>query len=402
LVGYAKITRDLTERKRSEDALKQAERQFRLLVQGVKDYAIYMIDLEGKVTNWNPGAQRIKGYLPDEIVGSHFSRFYTEEDRALGEPQKALDTALREGRFERESLRVRKDGTHFWAHVVLEPVHGDDGTVIGFAKITRDITAAKESQQALEQAREALFQAQKMEAVGQLTGGLAHDFNNLLTGISGGLELLQTRLAQGRIKDLDRYIVVAQSAAKRAAALTHRLLAFSRRQTLAPQPTDVNRLICGMEDLIRRTVGPTIEVEVVGAAGLWPSLIDPNQLENALLNLCINARDAMPDGGRLTIETSNRWMDERTARARDMLPGQYVSLCVSDTGTGMTPEIISRAFDPFFTTKPMGEGTGLGLDSVRRIIQVHHGDIRVESKPGATTFQIRLPISKPRLQAPAD
>jgi PAS domain S-box-containing protein len=382
LVGYAKVTRDLTERKRSQDTLRQAEQQFRLLVQGVTDYAIYMIDLDGRVTNWNPGAQRIKGYLPDEIVGSHFSKFYTEEDRVLGEPQKALDTALREGRFEKESLRVRKDGTRFWAHVIMDPIRGDDGEVIGFAKITRDITAARESQRALEQAREALFQAQKMEAVGQLTGGLAHDFNNLLTGISGSLELLQTRLAQGRFKDLDRYIMVAQSAAKRAAALTHRLLAFSRRQTLAPRATDVNRLVNSMEDLVRRTVGPTIEVEVVTAGGLWPSLIDPNQLENALLNLCINARDAMPNGGRLTIETCNRWLDERTAHARDMLQGQYVSLCVSDTGTGMTPEIISRAFDPFFTTKPMGEGTGLGLSMIHGFARQSGGQVRIYSEPG--------------------
>jgi signal transduction histidine kinase/ActR/RegA family two-component response regulator len=277
---------------------------------------------------------------------------------------------------------VRKDGTRFWAHVIMDPIRGDDGEVIGFAKITRDITAARESQRALEQAREALFQAQKMEAVGQLTGGLAHDFNNLLTGISGSLELLQTRLAQGRFKDLDRYIMVAQSAAKRAAALTHRLLAFSRRQTLAPRATDVNRLVNSMEDLVRRTVGPTIEVEVVTAGGLWPSLIDPNQLENALLNLCINARDAMPNGGRLTIETCNRWLDERTAHARDMLQGQYVSLCVSDTGTGMTPEIISRAFDPFFTTKPMGEGTGLGLSMIHGFARQSGGQVRIYSEPG--------------------
>ena len=234
----------------------------------------------------------------------------------------------------------------------------------------------------LERAHEALRQAQKMEAVGQLTGGLAHDFNNLLAGISGSLELLQVRMSQGRIGDLERYITAAQGASKRAAALTHRLLAFSRRQTLDPKATNVNRLVAGMEDLVRRTVGPEIITEVVGAAGLWTTLVDPNQLENALLNLCVNARDAMPGGGRLTIETGNRWLDERGARERDLQPGQYVSLCVSDSGTGMTPDVIARAFDPFFTTKPIGMGTGLGLSMVYGFVRQSGGQARVYSEFG--------------------
>ena len=216
----------------------------------------------------------------------------------------------------------------------------------------------------LMRAEEQLRQSQKMEAVGQLTGGLAHDFNNLLTGITGALELLAIRIAQGRMSDVDRYLLAAQGAAKRAAALTHRLLAFSRRQTLDPRPTDVNRLMADMEDLIRRTIGPSITLEVVGAAGLWPTLVDPNQLENTLLNLAINARDAMPDGGRLTVETSNSWLDSRAAAARDMQAGQYVTVSVTDTGTGMPPDVIARAFDPFFTTKPTGQGTGLGLSMI--------------------------------------
>ncbi len=234
----------------------------------------------------------------------------------------------------------------------------------------------------LESAHGALRQAQKMEAVGQLTGGLAHDFNNLLAGISGSLELLQARISQGRINDLERYITAAQGASKRAAALTHRLLAFSRRQTLDPKPTDVNRLIAGMEDLVRRTVGPEITVEVVGTGGLWTTLVDPNQLENALLNLCVNARDAMPGGGRLTIETGNRWLDERGARERDLSPGQYLSLCVSDNGTGMTPDIVARAFDPFFTTKPIGMGTGLGLSMVYGFVRQSGGQARIYSEMG--------------------
>ncbi len=225
-----------------------------------------------------------------------------------------------------------------------------------------------------------------MEAVGQLTGGLAHDFNNLLTGISGSLELLQARVAQGRIGDLERYLSAAQGAAKRAAALTHRLLAFSRRQTLDPKPTDANRLMAGMEELVRRTMGPEVAVEVVAAGGLWATLVDPNQLENALLNLCINARDAMPDGGRLTIETGNRWLDQRAARERDLPPGQYVSVCVSDTGTGMAPEVTARAFDPFFTTKPIGMGTGLGLSMVYGFVRQSGGQARIYSEPGQGTM----------------
>jgi len=238
----------------------------------------------------------------------------------------------------------------------------------------------------LREREEQLRQAQKMEAVGQLTGGLAHDFNNLLAGISGSLELLQARVAQGRIGDLERYLTAAQGAAKRAAALTHRLLAFSRRQTLDPKPTDANRLVVGMEELVRRTVGPEVAVEVVAAGGLWATLVDPNQLENALLNLCINARDAMPGGGQLTIETGNKWLDERGARERDLDPGQYVSLCVSDNGTGMTPEVIARAFDPFFTTKPIGMGTGLGLSMVYGFTRQSGGQARIYSEPGQGTM----------------
>ena len=227
-----------------------------------------------------------------------------------------------------------------------------------------------------------LRQSQKMEAVGQLTGGIAHDFNNLLTGITGSLELLSSRIAQGRLKDIERYALAAQSSAKRAAALTHRLLAFSRRQTLDPRPVDANRLVADMGELVRRTVGPEVQVEVVAAVGLWPILVDANQLENALLNLCINARDAMPEGGRLTIETGNRWLDARTARERDLPPGQYVSLCVSDTGVGMTPEVIAKAFDPFFTTKPLGQGTGLGLSMVYGFVRQSGGQVRIYSEPG--------------------
>lgn len=241
-------------------------------------------------------------------------------------------------------------------------------------------------------AEEALRQSQKMEAVGQLTGGIAHDFNNLLTGIMGSLELLRTRVSQGRLDDADRYIMAAHSASRRAASLIHRLLAFSRRQTLDPKPTDVNRLVVGMEELIRRTVGPQISVDVVTAGGLWPALIDAPQLENALLNLCINARDAMPDGGRITIETANKWLDGRAAGERDLPPGQYLSVCVTDTGTGMAPDVIAKAFDPFFTTKPMGQGTGLGLSMIYGFVRQSGGQVRVYSEVGhGTTMCLYLP-----------
>jgi PAS domain S-box-containing protein len=274
------------------------------LVNSIIDYAVFMLDSEGRVTTWNPGAERTKGYTAREIVGEHFSRFYTPEDLEAGIPDRALKQAREEGRFTAEGWRMRKDGSRFWAMVVIDPVLDDNGEIIGFAKVTRDLTERREAQLELERSQQALFQSQKMEAVGQLTGGLAHDFNNLLTGITGSLDLMKARLAQGRINELDRYITAAMGAASRAATLTHRLLAFSRRQTLEPKPVNANKLVSGMEELVRRSVGPQVQIETVLAAGLWPCYCDANQLENAILNLCINARDAMPDGGQVTIETA--------------------------------------------------------------------------------------------------
>jgi PAS domain S-box-containing protein len=385
LVGFAKVTRDLTDRRAAEAELRASEERFRLLVQSVTDYAIYMLDPEGRVTSWNAGAERFKGYSAEEIMGEHFSRFYTEEDLAAGIPTIALETASREGRFEAEGWRKRKDGSRFWASVIIDPIRNEAGELIGYAKVTRDLSEKR----AIE---EQLRQSQKMEAVGQLTGGLAHDFNNLLTGIGGSLEMMQVRIAQGRTGELDRYVVAAQGAVKRAAGLTHRLLAFSRRQTLDPKPTNANRLLSGLGDLVRRTVGPSVKVEVVEASGLWPILVDPNQLENAVLNLCINARDAMPDGGNITIETANKWLDDRAARQHDLPVGQYVSICVTDTGTGMTPEVIAKAFDPFFTTKPIGEGTGLGLSMIYGFARQSGGQIRIYSEVGqGTTMCLYLP-----------
>jgi PAS domain S-box-containing protein len=323
---------------------------------------------DGIYRGLNPAWTEALGYQPAELIGQRFDALIHPAD--LPAAQAAFDRLVQGVVIRDHDLRLRaKDGTwrsYSW-HCIPE-----DGEIYASG---RDVTERK----LLE---EQLRQSQKMEAVGQLTGGLAHDFNNLLTGIIGGLELVQTRVAQGRVNELDRYITAAQSASKRAAALTHRLLAFSRRQTLDPKPTDVNRLIVGMEDLIARTVGPTVTVEVVVSGGLWHTLVDQNQLENALLNLCINARDAMPDGGRLTIETANRWLDRRAARERDLTPGQYISLCVSDSGTGMTPEVIARAFDPFFTTKPIGQGTGLGLSMIYGFVRQSGGQVRIYSEVG--------------------
>ncbi|KQP47629.1 hypothetical protein ASF44_23430 [Pseudorhodoferax sp. Leaf274] len=292
---------------------------------------------------------------------------------------------------------------------VYEPIRDASGAVSGVFAGGYDVTDQVRAQRQLAEANlgleqrvdatvrhlmaaeEALRQAQKMEAVGQLTGGLAHDFNNLLGGITSSLELVQRHIAQGRIADVDRYVVAAQGAARRAAALTHRLLAFSRRQTLDPKIVDVNLLVAGLEDLVRRTVGPSIEVTVVGSASLWPTLVDAPQLESALLNLCINARDAMPDGGRITIETANRWLDGQAAKTLTMAEGQYISLSVTDTGTGMTPEVMARAFEPFFTTKPLGQGTGLGLSMIYGFAQQSGGQVRIYSEVGAgTTVSIYL------------
>jgi PAS domain S-box-containing protein len=314
--------------------LEESERRFRILVEGVNDYAIFMLDPSGTVINWNPGAERIKGYTREEIIGQHFSRFYTEEDRRDNVPVKALQTAARTGKFEMEGWRVRKDGTRFWASVIINAIRDSRGAILGFAKVTRDLTERRE-------AEERLRQSQKMESIGQLTGGVAHDFNNLLTIIVGNIETLQKNLRDDRLEvsRLQRAADNAMRGARRAESLTQRLLAFSRQQPLEPKSVDVGRLVTGMSDLLRRTLGEQIAVETVLAGGLWRAFADPNQLEVAILNLAVNARDAMPEGGKLTIETANVHLDEFYAAAQvEVIPGQYVMLAVSDNGEGMSPE----------------------------------------------------------------
>jgi len=393
LAGFVKIVRDMTDKKAAHDSVLESERRFRMLVHGVTDYAIFMLSPEGLVTNWNAGARRIKGYTAEDIIGSHFSRFYMPEDAAAGLPQRGLDAAARDGRFEAEGWRVRKDGTRFWAHVVIDAIREDNGTLAGFAKITRDITERMESNRALEEARKALFQSQKMEAIGKLTGGVAHDFNNVLQVLRGNLELLDRRHSGDAWtrERLDKAI----DAVERGAKLASQLLAFGRQQPLQPVVINLASAIRGMDDLLRRALGETIDVETVVAGGLWNTFVDIHQLENVILNLAINARDAMPDGGKLTMELANAMLDDAyVAGLPDVSTGQYVMLAVSDNGTGMSPDVVERAFEPFFTTKVEGQGTGLGLSTAYGFVRQSGGHARIYSEVGfGTTIRIYLPRS---------
>ena len=364
--------------------LEETERRFRLVIDAVTDYAIYMLNTAGNIVSWNPGAERIKGYSAEEILGQHFSKFYTEQERQKDLPRIALATAERTGKYEAEGWRVRKDGSIFLANVVINAIRDASGTLVGFAKMTRDITEKKAFE-------DQIRQAQKMEAVGQLTGGVAHDFNNLLTVIMGNLEHLERVLPPAQ--PTHRFIAAALRGATRAAMLTQRLLAFSRRQPLAPEVLSVNKLVAGMSDLLRRTIGEAIFVETVLAGGLWPTFADGNQLENALINLAFNARDAMPEGGKLTIETANSHLDEAYARMHnEVQPGQYVGIFVTDTGIGMSAEVVSKAFEPFYTTKEIGQGTGLGLSQVYGFIKQSGGHVKIYSEMGqGTTVKLYLP-----------
>jgi PAS domain S-box-containing protein len=365
----------------------QNERSLALLIDGVTDCAIYMLDPTGVVTSWNPGAQRIKGYSASEIPGRHFSQFYVEDDRARGEPERALAVAARVGRYEAEGWRMRKGGSRFWANVVIQPIRDERSTLLGFAKITRDMTARRELE-------DHLRQAQKMDALGQLTGGIAHDFNNLLTVIGGNIETVGRRLQDGKA-DNAKFIERALGGVARAERLTRQLLAFARRQPLEPKTVDADKLLAGLSDILKRTLGPRIEVEMIRGAGLWRTRVDPNQLEHAVINLAINARDAMPEGGKLTIETANASLDEAYAAAySEVTPGQYVLISVSDSGMGMPPEVREKAFDPFFTTKPVGQGTGLGLSQVYGFLKQSGGQVTIYSEPGkGTTVKLYLPRS---------
>ncbi len=344
-------------------------------------HVVVVVTADGKFRyeEINPATLQLYGLARGQVIG------FTVDDLFDADTAAELNAHLTHCLQLNEPYRYERVTGEAIIEALATPVPSDDGITRRLIITAGDVTRRRHLE-------EQLRQSQKMEAVGQLTGGLAHDFNNLLTGISGSIELLETRIAQGRMDDVQRYILTAKGAAKRAASLTHRLLAFSRRQTLDAKPTDLNRLVADLDELVRRIVGPAIAVELVAAADLWLTLVDQNQLENAVLNLCINARDAMPDGGRLTVETGNTTLDERAATERDLPAGQYVSLRVSDTGVGMTPAVAARAFDPFFTTKPLGEGTGLGLSMVYGFVRQSSGQARIDAEPGAgTTVWLYLP-----------
>ena len=387
LLGFAKITRDVTSKRDHEKALYDSEQRFRLLVEGVREYAIYMLDTEGRVSNWNSGAQLIKGYSADEIVGQHFSRFYTEEDRAAGEPARALATALREGKYEREAWRVKKDGSLFWANVLIDPIHDEHGRHIGFAKITRDATDRKKAEEELDAARHALAQSQKLQALGELTGGIAHDFNNLMTVIAGSADFLLRReeLSAGKRK---QYLQAIVETAGRATALTNQLLAFGRRQSIKPEVIDVNVRLDAFAEVLSRTLGSQIDVVLELAPSVGRVEVDSTQLEAAILNAAVNARDAMPGGGRLVIGTEH--LDEGDR--------QCVRIAITDTGLGMPQRVVERAFEPFFTTKEVGKGTGLGLSQIHGFAAQAGGRAEVHSEEGkGTTVSIILPGSDKEL-----
>jgi PAS domain S-box-containing protein len=346
-----------------------------LLIQSVTDYAIYMLDSNGRVSSWNPGAARFKGYRSEEIIGEHFSRFYLPEDREAGVPQRALATAAEKGHFEAEGWRMRKDGSRFWASVVIDPIRDTAGNLIGFAKITRDLTERKNAQDALEQAQQQVFQAQKMEALGKLTGGVAHDFNNILAAIIGSLNLAKRRMAEG--EDVTRFMDNAIQAAQRGATLTQRMLAFARKQQLDVQSVDVLDCVRDMTELLGRTIGPGINIRTDFPLLLPQVMADRSQLELALMNLVVNARDAMPDGGDIVLSAAPCAPPNRE--------GQFVCISVRDEGEGMDPETVSRAVEPFFTTKGVGKGTGLGLSMVLGMVEQCGGQFELTSEVGKGT-----------------
>jgi PAS domain S-box-containing protein len=384
VIGFAKITRDLSERRAALEALEQSERQFRLLVDGLIDHAIFLLDPKGYVASWNSGAENLKGYSAREMIGQHFSRFYTEEDRAAGLPQKLLSIARSRGKIASEGWRVRKDGTRFWASVVIDAIRDDKGDIIGFAKITRDLTEQRESQQKLDEAREQLFQAQKMEAIGQLTGGVAHDFNNLLTVIVSGADLAEHHI-QGNEK-LQRLIGNMRHAALRGERLTRQLLAFSRRQPLKPETVDISHQLTSFIELLSHSIRGDVRIISDLPVNLPPVQIDAGQLELALLNIGLNARDAMPDGGTLTIRARKQSGDVGGAGS------SYVVIDVIDTGTGMSEDVQARAFEPFFTTKDIGRGSGLGLSQAYGFARQSGGALTLDSAPGkGTKVSLYLP-----------
>jgi PAS domain S-box-containing protein len=366
--------------------LRDSERNFRLLVESVTDYAIYMLDPKGTVASWNAGAARIKGYDRAEIVGSNYDRFFSAEDRAAGIPARALTVAAEAGRYETEGWRLRKDGSRFWAFAVLDAVRDEDGNLLGFAKITRDMSERREAQLTLEKARDQLAQAQKMEAIGQLTGGIAHDFNNMLMIVSGQAQLMRKRLSDP--KDM-RSLDAIEAAARSGANLTRQLLTFARRQRLDTMVVDLGSRVSAFQDMLTSAIGGAVKLEIDIASDIWPVEIDVGEFELALVNVAVNARDAMPHGGTLTLTARNVTLG---AQAPVALHGDFVRVSIVDTGSGIAPEVLAKVFEPFFTTKEVGKGTGLGLSQVYGFARQSGGDVQVTSEvERGTTVSLYLP-----------
>jgi PAS domain S-box-containing protein len=378
--------RDITEERQAKESLARSEREFRLLVASVVDYALFMLSPDGVVTNWNAGAQRIKGYAADEIIGQHFSVFYNEADRAEGRPEIGLRTAAEQGRYEAEGWRVRKDGALFWANVVVDAIRDENGELVGFAKITRDITERRNAQLELQRANDRLAHALKMEALGQLTGGVAHDFNNLLMVVGGQAKLLRDKVGDSpaTLRSLD----AIDAATRRGEDLTRHLLAFARRQRLNPEPVSLASRAETFKTLLDSSVGSAVSVSVDCPEELWTVEVDANELELAILNMAVNARDAMPSGGRLSIRAENVTLSDEAEEPQ----GDFVQMTVSDSGVGIPADILPRVIDPFFTTKEAGNGTGLGLSQVYGFVQQSGGRMTVESELGeGTTITLHLP-----------
>ena len=388
--GVCVLSLDITDAKRAEEATQRANEGLRLLVDGVRDHAIFAIDPRGRVVTWNAGAQRLKGYSAEDVIGTDFRRFYLPEDVASGTPDKDLQTALASGRAEIEGWRIRKDDTRFWANVVITPLSDGAGAHFGFVKVTRDLTERRKLE-------EQLLHAQKMEAVGRLAGGVAHDFNNVLSVILSYAEMIAADLKPDEPLRAD--VQEIRAAGLRAADLTRQLLAFSRQQVLEATVLNLNQSIAGMEKMVRRLLGADVELMTLPASGLWNVKADAGQVEQVVMNLAVNARDAMPRGGKLTIETANVVLDEDYARAHvDVSAGSYVMLAMTDSGAGMDRETQAHIFEPFFTTKDKGKGTGLGLSTVFGIVKQSGGHIWVYSEAGkGTTFKVYFP----RVSGPA-
>jgi PAS domain S-box-containing protein len=384
------LKQDIAQRRKAEEARRESQRRFRLFMDAVTDYALCMLDCDGNITSWNTGARRIHQFGADEIIGRHFSQFYSEEEQQRGEPARALKIAAYEGKHVTEGWRMRRDRSLFWASVVIEAVRDENGALVGFAEITRDITERVQAEAALQRAKEQLAQSQKMEALGQLTGSIAHDFNNLLTIVSGHAQLLRRRLSDPRqLKAID----ALQAAASRGESLTRQLLAFSRRQPLSPIVIDLRERIESVHAMLLGSLRGNIELSCNVPADLWPVEIDIAEFELALVNIAVNARDAMPGGGAITISARNANLGPRDKV--DQLEGEFVALSVKDTGVGIAPDILPRVFEPFFTTKGVGKGTGLGLSQVYAFAHQSGGSVLATSTPGTgTTITIYLPRSR--------